>query len=776
MTVRPSGPVIAVLARATSVSRESYVPRESRVSRESRVPRESRVFTCAKLLVDTMSDADDLDADPTARNRLDEEESPYLRQHADNPVNWQPWDQRALDAAAERDVPIFLSVGYSACHWCHVMEEESFEDEDVAELLNDNFVPVKVDREERPDLDSLYQTICQAVSGRGGWPLSVWLTPDGRPFYVGTYFPDEPKRGQPAFPDLLDGIADSWADEEDRREMERRADQWTDAIEDELESVPDPGETPGEDLLASAADAAVRGADRDHGGWGTGQKFPQAGRIHLLLRAADRASDDDTAAEYREVATEALAAMAEGGLFDHVGGGFHRYTVDREWVVPHFEKMLYDNAEIPRAMLAGYQVTDDDRFAEAARRTFEFVERELTHPEGGFYSTLDAQSDGEEGKFYVWTPEQVREAVADGDWTVDGVDADAATELFCDRYGVTASGNFEGKTVLTVSESVPALADEYDLSEREVEETLGEARQRVFDAREQRIRPRRDEKVLAGWNGLLVSALAEGALVLDDGDRWADLATDALDFARENLWNGEEGRLHRRYKDGNVAIEGYLEDYAFLARGALNCYEATGDPDHLGFALDLAETVAAEFWDADAGTVYFTPERGEKLVARPQEPRDQSTPASLGVATDLLLALSAFTPDDRFEEIAERVLETRGSEIRSNPLQHVSLALAADRYARGSLEVTVAADDLPESWRGQLADRYLPARLLSRRPPSDEALSGWLDRLGLDDAPPVWADRDADGGDPTAYVCRGFACSPPESDLAAALDWADDGT
>jgi len=701
----------------------------------------------------------DPDADPTDRNRLDEAQSPYLRQHADNPVNWQPWDETALDAAAERDVPIFLSVGYSACHWCHVMEEESFEDEDVAELLNEHFVPIKVDREERPDLDSVYQTICQAVTRRGGWPLSAWLTPDGRPFYVGTYFPKEAKRGQPGFRDLLGNIADSWSDEADRAEMENRADQWTDAIEGELESVPEAGELPEDGVLETAADAAVRSADREHGGFGTGQKFPQAGRIHLLLRAARDSGDE----EYREVAAEALEAMIDGGLFDHVGGGFHRYTVDREWVVPHFEKMLYDNAEISRALLAGYQAVGDERFAEAARRTFAFVERELTHPDGGFYSTLDARSEGEEGAFYVWTPAEIRDAVADED----------AADLFCDRFGVTESGNFEGKTVLTVSESIPELADAYELDESTVRERLEAAREQVFEAREARPRPRRDEKVLAGWNGLMISSLAEAALALDDGDRYAGLATDALGFVREHLWDADETRLFRRYKDENVAIDGYLEDYAFLARAALHCYEATGDREHLGFALELADAVAAEFYDESAGTIYFTPERGEELVARPQEPHDQSTPSSLGVAVDALLALDPFRPDDRYETIAERVLETRGQGIRSNPLQHASLALAADRYAAGSLEVTVAADELPDSWRDVLAARYLPRRVVSVRPPTDDGLSAWLDALGLDGAPPIWADREARGVAPAAYVCRGFACSPPESDLAAALDWAE---
>jgi uncharacterized protein YyaL (SSP411 family) len=579
--------------------------------------------------------------------------------------------------------------------------------------------------------------------------------------------------------------------------MENRADQWTAAIEGELESVPDPGEVPGDDLLEAAADAAVRGADREDGGWGTGQKFPQAGRIHLLLRAAERANErtgdgedpDENVEEYREVATEALAAMAEGGLFDHVGGGFHRYTVDREWVVPHFEKMLYDNAEIPRAMLAGYQVTGDERYAEAARRTFEFVEREMIHEAGGFYSTLDAQSEGEEGKFYVWTPAQVRSAVAEETADADAgtsadaetdVDAPTAADLFCDRYGVTERGNFEGSTVLTVSESIPALADEYELGEATVETVLEDARRQVFEAREGRTRPRRDEKVLAGWNGLMISALAEGALVLGD-DSYADLAADALTFVRERLWRegaGDEsdsGTLFRRYKDEDVAIEGYLEDYAFLARGALHCYEATGDPDHLGFALDLTDVIEAQFWDGDAGTLYFTPERGEELVARPQEPHDQSTPSSLGVATETLLALSHFRPADDFEEIAIAVLETRGQQVRSNPLQHVSLALAVDRHARGSLELTAVTDEMPDRWRDQLAGRYLPTRLLSRRPPGDDELAGWLDELGLDEAPPVWAGRSQSDSEPTVYACRKFTCSPPKTDLGAALDWAENG-
>ncbi len=700
---------------------------------------------------------------PTDRNRLDAEESPYLRQHADNPVNWQPWDDAAREAARERDVPIFLSVGYAACHWCHVMAEESFENEAIASLLNDQFVPVKVDREERPDVDRLYQTICQQVTGRGGWPLSVWLTPDGRPFYVGTYFPPEARQNTPGFRQLLQDVADAWADPEEREEIEQRADEWAAAVRGELSEVPEPP-APGEEdtdddrRLESAAEAALRGADREEGGWGRGQKFPQPGRLHLLMRAFAATGRDP----FRAVTVETLDAMASGGLYDHLGGGFHRYTTDRDWTVPHFEKMLYDNAELPRAFLAGYQLTGEDRYATVARETFAFLQRELQHPDGGFYSTLDAQSDGEEGAFYVWRPEEVEAAIED--------DLDAT--LFCERYGVTQAGNFEGSTVLTVSRDVAALAEEHDLSTEAVGDRLERAREQALAARAERKRPARDEKVLAGWNGLAVSALAEGALVLDA--RYAAVGADALAFVREHCWDGDAGVLKRRYADGVVKIDGYLEDYAFLARGALDLFQATGDVDHLAFAIALARAIEAQFWDEDDGALYFTPDAGEDLIARPQEVTDQSTPSSAGVAADVLAQLDHFVPHDRFATIARRAIETQRARIDANPLQHVSLTLAADRLRRGDLELTLVADDPPDAWRETLRERFLPLRLLAWRPATSERLQEWESTLDLADVPAIWAEREARDGQPTVYACRSFTCSPPRHDLAAALDWADD--
>ncbi len=692
---------------------------------------------------------------PADRNRLDEAESPYLRQHADNPVNWQPWDEEAKAAARERDVPIFLSVGYSACHWCHVMAEESFEDDEVAAILNEDFVPVKVDREERPDLDRIYQTICQRVTGRGGWPLSVFLTPDGRPFYVGTYFPKEPRRGSPGFLQLLSDIRESWAAPEGREEIETRADEWADAIRGELEASPGQvtedglGETP----LESAAQAAVRGADREHGGWGRGQKFPHPARIHLLLRAHVDTGRDP----FREVAIEALDAMANGGMYDQLGGGFHRYATDREWTVPHFEKMLYDNAELPRAYLAGYQITGDTRYARVARETFDFLRRELRHPHGGFYSTLDARSEGEEGTFYVWNPDEIDAAVDD--------ERDA--ELFRDRYDVTLAGNFEGSTVLTVARSVSELAAKFETDEDTVRDRLADAREQVYEARTERERPARDEKVLAGWNGLAISALAEGAIVLDRA--YAEPAAEALSFVRERLWDPDVGHLHRRYADGVVKIDGYLEDYAFLGRGALDLYQATGDVSHLAFALDLGRAIESRFWDGDEATLYFTAADGEQLVARPQEVTDQSTPSSTGVAVDLLVQLDHFVPHDRFGDVVEATLRTQSARFESDPLQHASLVLAADRWVEGDLELALVADEPPSEWIETLRDRYLPRRLLAWRPPD---LAPWLDRLGLHDAPPVWAGRDRRDSQPTVYACRSFTCSPPRHELAAVLNWA----
>ena len=696
--------------------------------------------------------------DPLRRNRLAEEGSPYLTQHKDNPVNWQPWDETALEAAKAQNKPIFLSIGYSACHWCHVMEEESFEDDAVAERLNEDFIPIKVDREERPDIDSIYMSICQRVTGRGGWPLTAWLTPEGSPFYIGTYFPKEPQGQMPGLLDLLEKIAGSWNDPEERSEMQTRAEQWADTARDKYDT-PDAdgtGEAPGDDTLDSAVRTALRSVDDEYGGFGSdGPKFPQPGRLDLLLRAAGRSGTTDALT----AVTATLDAIADGGMYDHLGGGFHRYATDREWTVPHFEKMLYDNAGLPPLYLAGHQLTGDEGYAETVDETLAFVERELTHPDGGFYSTLDARSGDEEGSFYVWTPADVHAHLDD-----------PAATLFCERYGVTDGGNFErGTTVLNVSTTIDTLADDHDLTTDAVTTKLSNACDTLFAAREERTRPPRDEKILAGWNGMMISAYADAARILDAD--YAESARDALDFVTDHLLDSETGRLQRRFIDGDVAGEGYLEDYAFLARGAFDLYQATGDLQPLSVALDLAETIVSAFWDAETKTIYFTPDDGEELVTRPQELTDSSTPSSLGATVDLLCELDGFVADADYREIAGEVLATHSNRITGNPLQHVSLTLAADRYTNGGAELTVAADDLPTDWRETLADRYLPGVTLAHRPPTESELQAWLDELGLETAPPVWADREAIDGEPTVYACESFTCSPPQTALEPALEW-----
>ena len=694
------------------------------------------------------------------RNRLEETHSPYLRQHADNPVHWQPWDDEALALAAEREVPIFLSIGYAACHWCHVMEAESFEDAGIAEILNRNFVPIKVDREERPDLDRVYQTICQLVTASGGWPLSVWLTPDGRPFFVGTYFPPSARMGRPGFGDVLERISESW--ETDREAIEDRADQWTRAIRDELESVPQidgAHEPEAGERLRAAADAAIRSADREHGGFGTdGPKFPQPQRIALLLRAAVRFENK----RYETVAMEAVDAMANLGVYDHVGGGFHRYATDPSWRIPHFEKMLYDNAELVRVYLDAYQRTEEDRYAQVVRETLEFVERELMHPDGGCYSTLDAQSEGREGAFYVWRPATVREAIED----------EFTAELICDRFGITKRGNFEhGASVVSLAASISALAERHDTSEAEVRDRLSTGRQALFAAREERPRPRRDEKVLAGWNGLMISSMAEAGLRLDP--RYADLASRALAFVRDHLWDDTDGQLYRRYLDGAVGIDGYLDDYAFLARGAIDVHQSTGAIDALSFAIELTAAFVERCWDPDAGTIYYTPHSGEQLVSRQQDLPDQSIPSSLAVALEVLQTVDHVIPDAGYREIAETVIATHSQRAKSAPLQHPSLIMNADRIAHGGLELTLVSDTRPDQWIEFIATTTLPDRFVTHRPVDSASMSTALEVLGVDDVPPIWAGRTQRDGQPTAYLCRGFTCSPPLTAPGEAREWVD---
>lgn len=561
--------------------------------------------------------------DYSDKNRLSEEKSPYLQQHAEDPVNWQPWDEKALKRAERRNIPIFLSIGYSACHWCHVMQEESFRDDDVASILNENFVSIKVDREERPDIDRIYQEICQRVTGRGGWPLTVWLTPQRKPFYIGTYFPRDPKYGQRGLMDVLKRISDQW--ENDREELAERAEEWTDTLEEGAGKISGEFEPSEEGPLVEAADGLFEVADVKNGGFGrSGPKFPQTLSIEILLRAHFRTGRQ----EFRKVALKTLDSMTEGGIHDHLGGGFHRYSTDPEWKVPHFEKMLYDNALIPIVYLYGYQMTGERKYIETIEETFKFVGDEMEHTDGGFYSSLGARSEGEEGKFYVWSSDEIQDIIGDP----------SEANIFMERFGVSENGNFDGRNVLTISKSVDRLAKKHGIDGEELKNILEDAKNLVLEARGKRIRPPRDEKILAGWNGLMISALAKAAPVLGEG--YEESAERALDFVKSSLWLEEEKELYRRYKNGERAVHGFLEDYAFLAQGSFDLYQATGEVEHLKFSLDLCRSIEGKFWDEESKSLYFTPSDGGELINRPQELTDLSTPSSTGIAVRILSTLS----------------------------------------------------------------------------------------------------------------------------------------
>ncbi|BDG61395.1 thioredoxin domain-containing protein [Caldinitratiruptor microaerophilus] len=680
-------------------------------------------------------------------NRLIHEASPYLQQHAYNPVDWYPWGKEALARARAEDKPILLSIGYSACHWCHVMERESFEDEDIARLMNEHFVNIKVDREERPDLDHLYQTVCQLVTRQGGWPLTVFLTPDLRPFYVGTYFPPEDRYGRPGFPRILRAVARAYREQRDQ--VEQVAREWTEALRT-MHAPPAPDgrapDAPWAALVEKGAREIAAQVDRRHGGFGGAPKFPQTPNLELLLRMSQRPGGEG----YLDLVTLTLRKMAEGGIYDQLGGGFHRYSVDARWAVPHFEKMLYDNALLVPVYLAAWQLTADPLHARVVRETLAYVAREMTHPGGGFYSTQDADSEGEEGRYYVWTPEEIQAVLGEDDG-----------ELLCRHLGVTPGGNFEhGRTVLHVAKGAGALAAEVGLSPEEVTGRLESGKARLLAARERRVPPHRDEKVLTGWNGLMIRALAQAARTLGDPS-YAGAARRAADFVLGTL-TAPDGSLLRRYRDGHGAdIPGTLEDHAFLAEGLLELYQATFAHEYLEAAVRLAHAMLDRFWEPGAGFFLTGPGAGD-LIDRPREFTDGATPSPASVATRVLLRLYPYTGDERFRQVAEQNLRLHRVAMERIPAGMASLLAALDLFLSGAVEVTVVAppgDPTAAEWLRRIGQLYLPDLVLERMAP------------GEPDDRPLRQGKSAKGGRATLYVCRNFTCSPPATAWAEAERW-----
>jgi hypothetical protein len=645
-------------------------------------------------------------------NRLAGETSPYLLQHKDNPVDWYPWGEEALARAREEDKPILLSIGYSACHWCHVMERESFEDEQTAELMNERFVPIKLDREERPDLDAIYMEACQAMTGHGGWPLNVFLTPEQVPFYAGTYFPPERRTGMPSWRDVLDAVAEAW----DTRREEIRA--GSERISQRLQGAAalQPSADPMDPRSLAEAVAGLRAQyDTVHGGFGGAPKFPPASTLEFVLRRGET-----------EMASHTLRAMASGGMYDQVGGGFARYSVDARWLVPHFEKMLYDNSLLARAYLHGWQVTGDDLFKRVAVETLDWGLHEMRAAEGGFFSALDADSEGEEGKFYVWTLEELR-AVA----------GDEAARWF----GASENGNFEGANILTRGEGEPDELDAW--------------RRKLYEARSERIWPGLDDKRLTSWNALMIAALADAGAVLGRPD-YLDAARDCAEFILRDL-RDSAGRLLRTFKDGRAKLNAYLEDHAYLLEALLTLYEATFEPRWFGEARALADTMIGRFADDERGGFFETSDDHEELVARRKDLEDHPIPAGNSSAAYGLLRLAALTGEHEYEQRAISVLRLLHPVAPKHPQAFGHFLQALDFHLAPVKEVALVGDGR-EGLERVVRGAFRPHLVLAGGEP---------------DGVPLLAGREPVDGRAAAYVCERFACKAPVTDpddLAALLD------
>ena len=679
-------------------------------------------------------------------NRLAGESSPYLRQHQHNPVDWYPWCDEALERARREDKPILLSIGYSACHWCHVMERESFENPAIAALMNASFVSVKVDREERPDLDTIYMNAVQMLTGSGGWPLTVFLTPAGEPFYGGTYFPPEDRYGRPGFPRVLETLARAWRDSRD--EVTRSTQQLMAGLGklSRFDAKPDALHP---DTVARGAERLLQHCDPDEGGIGDAPKFPNVPVFALLLRHHQATRRP----ELLQAVTRTLTAMARGGIHDQLGGGFHRYSVDAHWLVPHFEKMLYDNVQLAPLYLDAFLVTGDPLYRVVARATFDYLLREMTHPEGGFYSTQDADTEGEEGKTYLWRIEEIRSLL----------DAETA-DILCRYYQVDEAGNFaepgqhERKSILNVKLTRDELARLFGKDRTELDAILERGRRTLLDARNRRPQPGLDDKILTSWNALAIRAFVRGAAVLDD-PKLLDAAVRCAAFVAR-FSTRDDGRLLRTWKDGVARYPAYLDDHAFLAAASLDLFAATGDARHLSIARRLVAILREDFADDEQGGFYFTARDHERLVDRPKVLFDGSIPSGNAVAIETLLRLAHLDDDAAMRDTAEKALRLFGTQLEKQPFGTAYLLGVLDDYLRGPTDVVIAGSRSAADTRALVRAAqtvYVPnGTVLVRDPDAPE-----------DAGPAVLRDKAQVGGQATAYVCRGFTCSPPVTDPAA---------
>ena len=661
-------------------------------------------------------------------NSLINETSPYLLQHAHNPVEWFAWGAPAFEKARREDKPILISIGYSACHWCHVMEHESFEDEATARVMNENFVNIKIDLEERPDVDQIYMTFVQLTTGSGGYPLNVFLTPDKLPFFGGTYFPPAPRYNMPAFRQILTSIADAWKNK--REELVRSAND----IVGEIKRAAQPELSPSSlnlDQLDAAFLSFARTFDNKNGGFGGAPKFPPAMSLEFLLRYYKRTGDENALAMVKKTCDK----MARGGIYDQLGGGFHRYTVDAIWLTPHFEKMLYDNAQLARIYLHLFQITKDEFYKRIAVETLEYVRREMLDAKGGFYSAQDADSEGVEGKFFVWTPEEVEEILG----------AENA-RIFNFYYDVTEHGNFEDKNILNVAASLDEAAEQLKIPKEKLTEILETSRKKLFDAREKRIKPFRDEKVLTPWNGLMLAAFVEASAILQSAE-YLEIAKRNADFILENM--RQDGYLRRTWKDGAAKLNAYLEDYANFADGLIELFEVSGEVKYLKEAGRIADLLIAEFWDVEGGGFFFTANNHEQLLMRSKDFYDNASPSGNSAAADVLLKLAKLLGDEKYERFAVTVLRLVAPQIRRFPNGFGRTLATLEFYLSPVKEIVILGGKGNELEK-EIWENYLPNKIV--------VLSG---SAKDSDIIPLLQEKTMIGEKPTAYVCESFVCRNP---------------
>lgn len=676
-------------------------------------------------------------------NHLQYETSPYLLQHQDNPVDWYPWGEEALEKARAEEKPILLSVGYSACHWCHVMAHESFEHEPTARMMNEWFVNIKVDREERPDIDDIYMQAVQAMTRSGGWPMTVFMTPEGQPFYGGTYYPPEPRHGLPSFRQILEAVHDAWTNRRD--EVRESASQLT-RVMDRAELGIGGSE---DDLQPALLDAAVRQMkqqfDARDGGFGGAPKFPQPMNLEFMLRDYARTGD----AETLRIVTYTLERMAHGGIYDQIGGGFARYSVDAHWLVPHFEKMLYDNAQLSRVYLHAWQATGDPFFRQIAEEIYDYILREMTSPEGGFYSATDADSEGEEGKFFVWSIDEMQSLL-------DADDARTAIEYF----GMTRGGNFEGHNILYVPNDAATVAQRLDIDESELHTRLARIKDALYAARTHRVHPGLDDKILTGWNGLMLASLAEAARVLDRDD-YRQAALRAGEFLTAHLMT-PEGRVYRTHKNGQSRLNGYLEDYATLSEALLELYQTTFDERWFVTARRLVDTALEQF-PAPEGGFFDTSEDHEELVVRPRSVQDNAVPSGSSKLALVLVKLAAYTGDARYDEAARGSLRLLTNAVQQYPQAFGEAAGAIHLLVTGLHEVAVIGDPTSAETQSLLHEIVRPYRPNVILALASEAVAG-------EHTIPLLGHRTMRDHQPTVYVCRQFVCQLPVTTVEQVRD------